>query len=203
MADVPELFRLTNPARDPEAVPPTFSTPLGRLVLGLEIAGRPVPPAATFTASDHSVALWTNPARLEVLLTAAPADLPPGMTVGGARAAVWRVRGANPALSFVLTCLWTGAAGWTDVGPETGENLDAQTWTDGHTRVTVGLPDYETATAYRRDGFAVTVRAVPGSQGHFLCAWGPDAPDDISTWFAVDWPTARLVPAGAEPAPGT
>jgi hypothetical protein len=199
MAEDPELFRLTNPLRDTDARLPSFSTPLGRLLLELEVAGLPIPPTATFTVGDRSVTVWAAPVRFEVLLAPAPIALPSGMAVAGAWAAVWRIGNAEPDRPLVLKCLWAGTVGWTDVGPESGENLEAQTWTDRRTRVTVGLPDYQTAITYRRDGFEVAVGSVPGGQGHFLCAWGPDMPDDISTWFAVDWPTTQLVPAEVEP----
>jgi hypothetical protein len=107
--------------------------------------------------------------------------------------------GSRLAQSAVIKCRWASGATWSEVGPETGEDLDAQTWTDGRIKVTVGLPDYENATTYRREGFEVAISSVAGRQGHFICAWGPDSPDDISTWFAVDWPTARLIAPEAEP----
>lgn len=117
------------------------------------------------------------------------------MAVAGALAAIWRVDAAQAA---VIRCRWAGGATWSAVGPDNGENLNAQTWTDGRTKVTVGLPDYETATTYRREGFEVAVNLVTEGQGHFLCAWGLDTLHDSSTWYAVDWPTARLLAAGDE-----
>ena len=196
MADLPKLFTLSNPVRSANASLLSFSTPLGLLKLELEVGGVTVAPTATFTAGGRSVTVWTAPMWFEVLLTRAPISLPPGMAVAGAMAAVWGVDVAQPA---VIKCRWASGATWSEVCPETGENLDAQTWTDGRTKVTVGLPDYETATTYRHEGFEVAISSVAGGQGHFIWAWGPDSPDDISTWFAVDWPTARLIEAEAEP----
>jgi hypothetical protein len=196
MADLPKLFSLSNPVRSANASPPSFSTPLGLLELELVVGGVTVVPTATFTEGDRSVTVWCAPVWFEVLLTRAPISLPPGMAVAGAMAAVWRV---DVTQSAVIKCQWASGATWSEVGPETGENLDAQSWTDGRTKVTVGLPDYETATTYRREGFEVAISSIAGGQGHFICAWGPDSPDDISTWFAVDWPTVRLIGAEAEP----
>jgi hypothetical protein len=121
--------------------------------------------------------------------------------VAAAWAAVWRLGPGDKARPAAVTCRWASGATWTEVGPETGENLDAQTWTDGRTRVTVGLPDYEAATRYRPEGegFEVVTSLVAEGQGHFACAWALGGPDDVSTWFAVDWRTAELVPAEAEP----
>lgn len=195
MANSPKLFRLNNPVLSADASPPSFPTPLGRLVLGLDVGGLSIPPAATFASGDRSATVWPAPVRFEVLLTHPPISLPPGMAVAGALAVVWRVDVGEKSRSIAIKCLWASGATWSEVGPEAGENLDAQTWTDGRTKVTVGLPDYETATTYRREGFEVAVGSLTSGQGHFICAWGPDSPDDISTWFAVDWPTARLVRA--------
>jgi hypothetical protein len=195
MADPPKLFNLRDPVPSAIASPLSFSTPLGRLDLELEVGGVTIVPTATFTAGSRSVTVWSAPVRFELLLTRAPLSLPPGMAVAGALAAVWRVDAAQ---SAIIRCQWAGGATWSEVGPETGENLDAQTWTDGRTKVTVGLPDYEAATTYRREGFEVAVSSVAGGQGHFICAWGPDTPDDISTWFAVDWRTERLIAAEAD-----
>jgi hypothetical protein len=195
MAYPPKLFSFRNPVRSADASSLSFSTPLGRLDLELEVGGVTIAPTATFTAGDRSVTVWSDAVWFEVLLIRAPISLPPGMAVAGAMAAVWRV---DVAKSAVIKCRWASGATWSEVGPETGENLDAQTWTDGRTKVTVGLPDYETATTYRREGFEVAVDSIVGGQGHFICAWGPDSTDDISTWFAVDWPTERLIAGEAE-----
>lgn len=188
--DRPELFRLGDPAPVSDVILPSFSTPLGPLVLGLEVEGEAIAPAAVFADGDRRVAVWRAPVRFEVLLAPAPVSLPPGMKVTAAWAAAWRMGEPDKARPAVLRCLWTSEATWTEFGPESGENLDAQTWTDGRTKVTVGLPDHEAATTYRRDGFEVAVNSVSGGQGHFVCAWAPDTPDDVSTWFAVDLPPA-------------
>ena len=173
--------------------PPSFSTPLGRLVLGLEVSGVTAPQAAAFAAGDRSVTVWSSPTWFEVLLI--PADLAPawhggGWRVGGSRGSRRRpVTDAHPKVPVGRWChldRW-----WSRIRPEPRRS-DVDGRSDG---VTVGLPDYEAATTYRRDGFEVAVGAVPEGQGHFLWRAGPDTPDDISTWFAVDWPTARLVPA--------
>jgi hypothetical protein len=128
MADPPKLFNLSNPVPSAIASPLSFSTPLGRLDLELQVGGVTVAPTATFTAGSRSVTVWSAPVRFELLLTCAPISLPPGMAVAGALAAVWRVDSAQ---SAIIRCRWASDATWSEVGSETGENLDAQTWTDG------------------------------------------------------------------------
>lgn len=198
MSDRPTLFRLGKVARVAATTAPSIATPLGRLTIHVEVDGAVVRPVAAFAAGERTVVAWPDPARFEMLLTRPPPSLPPGMAVDGAVAVIWRAGPSCQRDRAVISCLWTGESTWAEVGPESGQYLDAQTWTDGRTRVTVGLPDFGTATTYRRDGFLVAVGQVAVGQGHFICAWSPDAPDEISTWFAVDWPTDRLV--GPEPA---
>jgi|GEM_PF-3783546 len=180
------LFRFDG-AHEPFAVP-AFETPLGTLTLELIVAGTPVAPVV-FVSGDRAVAVWEREGCELLLVPVSDA------TVTGARAAVWRIsptRGER----LLLRCAWAQQTTWTDSGAETGENLDSQLWTDGHTKVSVGLPDYDTATAFLSNGFEVEVTALHDDTGHILCAWAPDAPGDVSTWLAVDRPTASLLPDG-------
>lgn len=196
---LPKLFPFRYPVVAVDRASLGFATPLGRLELTLEVAGRVVPPEATFAAGERSVAVWAAPVAFELLRTHPLILLPPGMAIDGAAAAVWRA-GLTPWPGpIIIRCVWTAGASWSDGGPESGENLDALTWTDGSTKVSVGLPDFGGATTYRRDGFEVAVGMVAGHQGHFVCAWGPDSPDDVSTWFAVDCSPVHLVAPDAVP----
>ena len=136
----------------------------------------------------NAVAVWEHEACELLLVPVSDAR------VTGARAAVWRVVPISRE-RLLLRCVWAQQATWTDGGAEPGENLDAQTWTDGRTKVSVDLPEYDTATTFRRDGFEVELTALHDDTGHVVCAWAPDAPDDVSTWLAVDRPTASLLPA--------
>lgn len=180
----PRLFRFTG-EHEPCAVP-AFETPLGTLTFELLVAGAPLAPVV-FVSGEVAVAVWEREG-CELLLV--PVS---DVSVTGARAAVWRIA-PNRAERLLLRCVWAQQTTWTECGAETGENLDAQTWTDGHTKVSVGLPEYDTATTFRRDGFEVEVTALHDDTGHILCAWAPDAPGDVSTWLAVDRPTASLLP---------
>ena len=198
MAHALELFPLT--AALAPAAPPAVDTPLGRLGLHLVTDAGPVAPDATFaTAGGRAACVWAEaaPARVELVLAEPALALPPGVAVAGAVAAVWRMRATGSGETTVrLRCDWAEGATWTAGGPDGGENLDAQTWTDGRTKVTVGLPDLGGATAYRRDGFEVAVAVGPGGavfQTHFACAWGPDVPDDAATWFAADLTPAQAL----------
>lgn len=182
----PRLFRFDG-AHEPVAVP-AFETPLGTLTFELLVAGEPVA-LVVYLSGDRAVAVWER-AGCELLLV--PVN---DARVTGARAAVWRIA-PNRAAPLLLRCVWAQQTTWTECGPDTGENLDAQTWTDGSTNVSVGLPDYFPATAFLRNGFEITLTTLHDDTGHVLCAWAPDAPDDVSTWLAVDRPTASVLPDG-------
>ena len=185
----PALFRLASPQAT-ASQRPEFRTPAGVLCLTLSADGRALPEldAAAFTDGRHLVLAWEIPTgRAEVLITRPTLALPPGMRVDDATAAVWRV-------SADAECLVEAAVMWVDgppprnEGPESGENLDAQSWTDRHTRVMIGLPDYGSATSYLAEGFRVTRCSAPGSlwEAHFVCAWSAEPARDESLWFAGD-----------------
>lgn len=193
---VPILFNLGRLVPAADAFPPSFVTPLGRVEVRLEAGGVALPPTAAFAAGERTAVVWSAPARVEMVLTEPRVSLPPGMAVAGAIAVAWRIDATRPA-GLTIKCTWTGGASRADVGPESGENLDARSWTDGRTKVTIGLPDYGGATTYSSDGFEVAVgRVDPARQGHFVCAWGPDSPGDPSTWFAVDRLPSQVLPTG-------
>lgn len=181
----PRLFRFDG-SHEPCAVP-AFETPLGTLTFELLVAGEPVAPVV-FVSCERAVAVCGRARGCELLLV--PVS---NATVTGARAAVWRIA-PNRAARLLLRCLWAQQATWTEAGAETGENLDSQLWTDGRTKVSVGLPDYDTATTFRRDGFEIELTALHDDIGHILCAWAPDVTGDVSTWLAVDRPIASLLP---------
>jgi hypothetical protein len=180
----PRLFRFETPLREVELFSPSFETPLGRIDLFVGINSVSLVPQAAFTAGERSLFIWPPEVGAEILLTRPPLWLPPGMEVDGIVAAVVRTTADLPSAPLAVRCIWSSSRLWSRGAPETGENLDAVTWDDGHTRVTVGLPDYGPDTTYREDGFDVTL--CPSGQIHFVCAWSSKGADDISTWFAVD-----------------
>lgn len=199
----PALFRLPSPQAT-ASQRPEFQTPAGILCLTLAVDGRALPEqdAAAFADGRHLVLAWEIPTgRAEVLIARPALALPPGMRVDGAAAAVWRVS-ADAECVVELAVTWVDDPAPRNRGPESGENLDAQSWTDGHTRVMIGLPDYGSATSYLAEGFRIAHRSARGSrwEAHFVCAWSAEPARDESLWFAVDCTPPRilgdLAPAG-------
>jgi hypothetical protein len=144
--------------------------------------------ATAWTDGSRVVFVWSaDGGQVELLLTRPALALPEGMRVDGAVAAVWRVRPTTDGV-FDATIAWNGDTAPTNGGPESGENLDAQSWTDGRTCVMLGLPDYRLGTSYRPDGFRVSRRLERGinAESHVVCAWVAEPRRDDSVWFAVD-----------------
>jgi hypothetical protein len=156
-------------------------------------------------------------AEIELLI----AELPTtrlDATVDGCVAAIWRVRASRSGESVRFECRWASEATYTDVGPESGQALDAQTWTGGNMRVTIGTLDPDAlvdaaregwlparwanlidpnTVVYLSDGFDLVfppLQAGEHCQAHFVVAWAPypAAEEDVSTWLAVNRSPSQL-----------
>jgi hypothetical protein len=175
-------------------------------------------PGAAFRAGEAAtVFTWDAPtAHAELLIGALPAREPGWPPVDGCVAGVWRVRANRAVRTVNLACRWAPGARWTDVEPDSGQHFDAQTWTSGSTRVTVGTLDGEALelaarrgfapahwidrlewgaadphdpVLYERDGFDVILLPLaPGEQfqAHFVVAWTASNPEEIATWFVAN-----------------
>ncbi len=207
MANSIKLFNLQGLSLRVDVFTPYFLTPFGRIELSLEVSGVIIPPAAVYAHGEQSVTVWADPTRVEILMTRPPIDVPKGMAVADAVgfelalsdviAAVWRKGKGSESKHVVLKCVWAFGATYLKGGPNDGQYLNAQTWDDGRTKISLGLTDHEDeSVTYLREGFAVDISALRLKQGHFACAWGPLNPDNILTWNAVDWNPLRLLPRG-------
>jgi hypothetical protein len=143
------------------------------------------------------------------------------MVVDGCWVLVSRVRAIKSVANVRFTIEWVSGYSWAEGGPETGENLDAQTWSDGKVKASVGtedgdrlaqragcddwMPDrlQEELSVTQRDGpvrhtetsLTVTLPSLHAGeccQVHFVVAWGADTVDDCSTWYAVEVPSQNL-----------
>jgi hypothetical protein len=200
----PKLF--AHPAWHPASVTQSagLSTPLGELAVLGAIDGHELrlDAAAAFVARSGARAwVWDGGVfRAELLRCRLRAVLPPGMRVEGWEAAMWRLSAAERPAECAVACRWIALPGSGAGVPKGGENLEAQAWSDGRTRVLVGTPELGERVRYLPDGF--TVRApldraeVFGT--HFIVAWSADRPGDESAWFAVDRTPAQIL-AGIEP----
>jgi hypothetical protein len=125
-------------------------------------------------------------------------------------AGIWRVRARGAVSACTFSCRWEEGFAWTAGGADSGEGLDAQTFTDGRTQVTIGTEDREEVAKrarnkewmpprlepqdpdpfaeYLADGFQIAIpNLLRGErcQVQFLVAWSPDD-GDVGLWLAVD-----------------
>jgi hypothetical protein len=218
MRPVPELFDLAAPEHVAGPGLPTIDTPLGRFALTARIEPRMSRAIAVHLfARDVDLFIWDDPAvRVELRVSHPDLELPDGMSVSHARAAVWRIRARRPLTAAQLSCELP-SAGSTKSSPETGQGLECLTWEAKDFRLSLGTPDAEALLHFARDGAPLPdswtaawqdadtgmIRLVeyrpeglrvilpPLAEGelaqtHFVVAWAPAGPASEATWWAVD-----------------
>jgi hypothetical protein len=195
----PELF--THSAWQPTAElgASTVATPLGELSVRAAVDDHELRlDAATAFVSASGARLWVwdgGVFRAELLRARPQATLPAGMAVAGWEAAMWRLRATERPAECEVECRWAELPGGEPGSPHSGENLEAQGWSNQQWQVQVGLPDLGERVAYLPDGF--TVRAplarAESFAAHFVVAWAPDRPGNDSAWFAVDCTPAQIL----------
>ena len=203
---------------------PAIETPLGTVRLKTEIQGSilTADQATIYTSvKDARLFGWSSPAaRAELMLCKVPYEL----DVTECRAAIWRIRAERQTLTnYVLTC-GIELAGEYDGGPNSGEYLDAQTWSDGITSLSIGTLDSDAIDSFRRkgemipdrwakselrsitdyvsSGFVLKPPALqPGEIAlfQFIVAWAPEPEGDFETWCAVYQSPAYILSVVTEP----
>lgn len=150
-----------------------------------------------------------NDLFLEV--TSLQPELPPGMSVAACRAVVLHLpaRGSEMHVHFQASLTPSEPV---VRGSETGECLEAQSWSGERHVVLVGTEDVEALGARTRGSIRGTESSFLYSEGsfaidfvhvgdapatiHLLVAWNAlTEPLDHSCWFAVDQPHARILNA--------
>jgi hypothetical protein len=109
---------------------------------------------AAWGVGGGRVLAWTRgPLRVELALITARPYLPPGMWIDAFWLGVWRLRSTEAVAVPPLVCLLLDGGSGYDGGPESGEDLDAQTWSDGVRAVSIGTEDPEALSwrAHRGD----------------------------------------------------
>ena len=150
--------RILEPAA---AAKPELVTPLGTLTFDAEFDGIVIgdlnPSSSHRLEPDGYLFNWTLDGIVAELLLCRPQlSLADGMSVTDCWAGMWRLRATAAATSPderpVFVCRWEPGYQWTEGSPETGEGLDAQTWENTETLVTVGTADCEWLSGYAQQG---------------------------------------------------
>ena len=140
-----------------------INTPLGTLFLNADVDGVQIgdlKPSAAYQLERGGYLLrWTlDGITAELLLCRAQLAPYESMAVDDCWAGIWRVQVSVPANTLMFSCLWELGYLWTEeIGPESGEGLEAQTWEksdrdNGILRVTVGTADAEWLAGHAQHG---------------------------------------------------
>jgi hypothetical protein len=144
------------PTRGPAiAEKPCFRTPLGEILLTVHDAEGhavidPVPDLArTLPRDGRLFRFHSDDVEAELLLTRYRPLHPDDQPLTDAWAAMWRVEAARDISTLVFSCAWSAGARWTrSHGPQSGELLDSQAWSDAEHKVALGTEGGD-ALAYR------------------------------------------------------
>jgi hypothetical protein len=145
--------------------------------------------------------------------------LPPGMSVDSTVSLVGTLSSHEAIHEFEFNLRFSSEV--VKGTMENGENLAAQSFDIGKSRVMIGTEDDETIiqrltwlelakhqdpVSYLDDGLELTFRYVPPKSildFHFVIAYNAVASDDYSEWFAVDIPHQQLLSLESTPLPST
>jgi hypothetical protein len=135
---------------------PAVDTPLGRITLRAALGAWSID-AATSEAYENAVGsrvlTWdAELGRAELLLCRPALDLPEHLAVTDCWAGLWRVSPSADVDSCAFEARWEPGYRWNSGGADSGEGLDAQTWTDGVVSVSVGTQDGEVILARSQEG---------------------------------------------------
>ena len=139
--------------------------------------------------------------------------IPKHMTVLDCWAIVWRVQVTSSPGGIRAIAQWAPDFVWSERGPESGQFLDAQAFENAEVKLMIGTEDDEAMSRrassdmwmpkrltryietthvpaeYRNDGLATCIPSLEMGercQLQFVVAWEEQAPDCISSWFAVE-----------------
>lgn len=204
-----------------------FSTPLGNILLNVcteefDTSVIPITEAYYLSNGGYVLCWYTDAIDAELMITPYNPPFPEDMKVDGCYAAVWRIRGKVKEISCRFISIWGKEYTWTEVGPESGEDLESQAWENSKLKISLGTQDGEVliarskknelmSTTYDKsiDSYSIVeyfdkgltvpvnnIRINELCQVHFVVAWAKKVQYDTSTWYAVDALTSALLAAG-------
>ncbi|MBW3635256.1 MAG: hypothetical protein KY445_02165 [Armatimonadetes bacterium] len=210
------------------ARPLDIVTPLGTIASGATVDGF----ALTSQNSTHFYTLesgglavrWELSNGVAEMIMARPFLIPQyRQQITNCWAVLWRFKVFSPISQLVFKSAWLEQYKWHQgMAPNSGQWLDAQTWSDGEFEVSVGtegddalfarseankwLPvrftkeakdqEFLSLVRYLDEGLAVDFGNVfpkEAFQAHFAVAWAPYDQDSIGTWLAVDLSADRII----------
>jgi hypothetical protein len=171
--------------------------------------------------SEAIVTGWQLPqAHIELLLCPLKLSLLNGRTVDGCYAAMWRIRALEEMQTVSFSAKLLAVPEPVEIGPESGEGVDAQSWTANGQVLMLSTEDgdflaeraklrdwmpfrFQRSLAsrfpyYLPDGITVRVPGLDSAelcQVQFVVAWASDNQSDNPTWYAADRNPAEILSA--------
>lgn len=180
---LPSVPRTPLPAR----LPPAIATPLGPLHFETVIGGRrlpAVPQRAGRLPSGATVFGWSGP-EFELELLLCPFESPKlheASRPTTCHGVLWRLAARAPLRQAALTVAYDRLPPGVDGGYDGGQGLDAITYRDERTLLTLGVPDDED----------LCLRAGPDDEGGLPAAWAAYLDDVYARSPRLDWGVDHL-----------
>ncbi len=216
-----QLFNLNNYKEITSQNVENIETPLGEIKFNLTIEDYEIalkkPTNLYQLSNNNKIYSWDYKAfKTELLICYPKINLPKEMHVDNCIAGAWRLKALDNISTCVFSCKWTENKRWSDVTPNSGEYLDAQTWEGLNKYVTIGTEDGEylviramkndmipahlikevntlDLVKYFDDGLMIPITRILKDdilQIHFVISW---AHNEISTWYAVGIPSQDIL----------
>lgn len=123
------------------------------------------PHTASWRAGGAELYCWSQPSlRVELALLRFDPELPDGMQIDRGWLGVFRLQASRRVALPRLSCTLAGDVRGFTGGGDSGELLDAQTWDDGQTSVSIGTEDADALCRRARHA-----RRLPPSWVEHLC----------------------------------
>lgn len=198
-----------------------IGTPLGTVCLDVHVNTESISDKSNTTnllSNGRKIISWyADQFQAELLICKPTIDLPLHLKIDDCWAAVWRLKALHDIDSSIsFLCSWKEPFAWTEAGPNSGEHLDAQTFSGNGKNITIGTEDGAMLSArasfnngvprrlekelddlglveYFGEGISVPIPNLLTDemiQVHFLVAWSSD---ELATWFAVDQKSDQIL----------
>ncbi len=181
-------------------VTPVVKTPLGTISYTTQVGRLDLDDvqSSCYSAGDDScLFMWKLPvAKVEFLLFR-PATPPNHQgRFSDTWAGIWRIKALCPIDACYFSCRWQEGYSWTHGGPDSGEGLDAQTYDDGETVVTIGTEDSQYVGNRAENGDWMPIRLKPSDPHNFavylpdglrICCSGLETDDRCQFQYIIAW----------------
>jgi hypothetical protein len=196
-----------------DATEPSIDTPLGKIFTTLAVEETSIGAfenCSYFLESGARIIAFEHYDFIAELLICRPKMfLPEGLLINDCWAFLWRLKAINIITLPSFNVHWSDNHTWINTDIESGEHLNAISFFNNETKVTIGTQDEEVLMAraklnelmpnkfdsniepveYLKDGLRVSIPSLDPKdicQIQFLIAWEENLETNVGAWYAVD-----------------